>query len=258
MKLAEFYARIAPFLLGEIGHEQVVPALWGHSPPAPDAARLRIYGRFCQRHRAETLDGVFTACRRVVVARHGEAAWTQLIEDYFRAHPMHYFELSRNGEHFAEFLAAEPARSPDWPRFLAELADFDWWEWQVVIAPDEPGDAAPDRGPLRLASTVEVRPYGWDFVSWLDDYDEADRPPAPEAEATLVLFWRDGDLDGRREIASSREMLILKAVLESVPLGPELAARLGVSSESLAETVADLRAAGVLLGDPALSPNPLP
>jgi len=255
MKLTDFYAHIAPFLLGESGHDVVAAALWGRDPPQPDAERLRIYGRFCQNHRAETLDGVFTACRRVVLASPGAAAWTQLIEDYFRAHPMHHFELNRNGEHFADFLAGECARPPGLPPFLAELADLDWWEWQVISAPDEPSDAEPGHGPLRLHSTVEVRPYAFDFVRWLDDYAAADRPPAPEAEPTTVLFWRDGDLEGRREKVVPLEMMILKAVLESVPLDRDLAARLGVTAEALAETAADLHAAGVLLGDSALLPG---
>ena len=104
MKLAEFYDRIAPFLLGEISHAEVVPALWGKNPPKVDATRLRIYGRFCYNHRAETLDGVFSSCRLAVLAHLGESAWTQLIEDYFRAHPMHHFELNRNGEFFADYF----------------------------------------------------------------------------------------------------------------------------------------------------------
>ena len=250
MKLGEFYQRIAAFLLGEIEHGAVVPALFGATPPQPDAARLAIYGRFCQTHRAEAVDGVFTACRRVVVAGAGEAAWTALIEAYFRAHPMHHFELNRNAEHFAEFLAAFSTRPrhPDEPPFLAALADLEWWEWQVQSALDDPGDAEPDSGPLRLGSTVELRPYDWDLVDWLDGQAETSAT-APEPQPTVVLFWRDRDLDGRREPATQLEMLTIKAVVESVPLDRDLALRLGVPLAELLATAADLHAAGVLLGD---------
>lgn len=253
MRLAEFYARIAPFLLGETSHEAVVPALWGENPPKIEAARLRIYGRFCFNHRAETLDGVFSTCRAAVVAGLGERAWTQLIEDYFRAHPMHHFELNRNGEFFADYLGGEP-RQPEpnrWPPFLAALADFEWWEWQVSSAPNDPGDAEPDSGPLRLGSTVELRPYEWDFVTWLDDYAEDERPEAPAVESSVVLFWRDRHLSGRREPASQLEMLLIKAVLEEIPLDAELASRLEVEPAELLETIADLRSAGVILGTAA-------
>ena len=254
MKLSEFYDRIAPFLLGELAHDQVVPALWGSAPPQPDAARLRLYGRFCQTHRAEALDGLFTACRRVVVGHAGEAAWTALIEAYFHAHPMHHFELNRNAEHFADFLAADSASAARWP-FLAALADLEWWEWQVMSALDDPGDADPDTGALRLGSTVELRPYDWDLLRWLDEAPEVaeTEPPAdPEPAPTVVLFWRDRDLDGRREGVTPLELLVIKAVVESLPLDDALAVRLAVPLATLTETAVDLHAAGVILGDPAL------
>ena len=251
MKLSDFYDRIAPFLLGEIEHDAVVPALWGTAPPPPDAARLQIYGRFCQTHRLETVDGIFTACRRVVVDRLGAAAWTALIEEYFRAHPMHHFELNRNAEHFAEFLATEPAapRPAGWPPFLAALAELEWWEWQVLIAPDHPDDDEPESGPLRLGSTVELRPYDWELLDWLDAQGDDEPPADPEPTPTVVLFWRDRDLDGRRELATPLEMLIIKAIVESVPLDAKLAARLGVPIATLTETAADLHTAGIILGD---------
>ncbi len=256
MKLADFYARIAPFLLGEVDHKAAMSALWGRKPPMPDAARLRIYGRFCQNHRCETVDGVFENCRKLVQARHGEDQWLALTEDYFRAHPAHHFELTRNGEYFADFLknrVAEQARgTTPLPPFLAELADLEWWEWQVMSALDDPADEHPETGPLRLGSTVEVRPYGWDLVSWLDDYADDQRPEQPAVESSVVLFWRDLKLSGRRELTSQLELMIIKAVVEAVPLSSELAGRLGVSPKQLRETAADLHDAGVLLGDPAL------
>jgi hypothetical protein len=186
------------------------------------------------------------------VARHGAAAWTELTEAYFRAHPMHHFELNRNAEYFADFLAAE-TEADDQPPFLAALADLEWWDWLVFVAPDDPSDAEPDNGPLRLGSTVELRPYDWDLLSWLAEPDAVDASEAvdPEPTPNVVLFWRDRDLDSRREPATPLEMMIIKAVVESVSLDDELAARLNVPLESLTETAADLHSAGILLGDPA-------
>jgi hypothetical protein len=99
-----------------------------------------------------------------------------------------------------------------------------------------------------------VRPYAWDLLTGLDDYSDEDRPAEPEAEASRVLFWRDRQLRGRRGPASSLELFVLKAVVESVPLSVDLAARLGVAVPELAETAADLHAAGVILGDRAQLP----
>jgi hypothetical protein len=273
MPLSDFYERVAPLLLGESSHADTVAALYGESDRASkDAARLAIYQRFCRIHRFEVLDSIYIATRAWVIDQHsdGEAAWEALVEGYFRSHPMHHFELNQNGEHFAEYLAGLVTEDPRLPRFVAELADLEWWEWLVIIAPDDAADAEPDSGPLRLGSTVEIRPYEHDLLSWLDSDDDGDerhddderdgddeagkRPPAPAARRTLVLLWRDRDLDERRGPVSALELQVLKAVTEGVALDAALAARIGVPLAELAETAADLHAAGIVLGDSAALP----
>src|SRR6185436_18045941 len=119
----------------------------------------------------------------------GPGAWEELIDAYFHAHPMRSFELNENGVQLPAFLAEKGAGLPE---LLPELADLEWWEWQTQIAPHAPEDLTPDRGPLRLGATVELRRYGFDLVAWLDQ--EGERPPAPAAEESLVLFWRDREL----------------------------------------------------------------
>jgi hypothetical protein len=79
---------------------------------------------------------------------------------------------------------------------------------------------------------VELRPYGYDLVGWLDA--EA-RAPAPERRDVVVLFWRTPTLRARRALASPRELWVLKAVSE------------GQRPED-AEVLEDLQAAGVVLG----------
>lgn len=260
MPLGTFYERVAPLLLGEASHADTVAALFDEGERAgPDAARLAIYQRFCRIHRFEALDSIYIATRDWVIRHHrdGEAAWEALVDGYFRSHPMHHFELNQNGEHFAEYLTARAGEDPQLPRFVAELADLEWWEWLMIIAPDDDADAEPDAGPLRLGSTVEIRPYQHDLLSWLDgDDDEGGgrRPAAPAARETLVLLWRDRDLDERRGPTSPLELLVLKAVTEEVALDAELAARIGVSLAALASTAADLHAAGIVLGDAAALP----
>jgi hypothetical protein len=142
------------------------------------------------------------------------------------------------------------------PAFLPALADFDWWEWQVQSAPDDPADAQPDEGPLRLGSTVDVRPYAWDLLGYVKDPGATAVPAAKTGEPQLIVFWRDRNLDGRREAAHPLELLVIKAVIEGVALNQDLAKRIGVSTKLLKETAQDLLAAGILLGQPAhLAPS---
>ena len=273
--LQPFFDIVGPFLLGQAPHDQTVKRLYGDEAAGAakqDAERLAIYGRFCRTHRHQALT-VFSETQRAIVAALGEPAWDALVERYFVAHPMHHFELNQNAASFPEFLAAciDPAAAADaepalaLPPFVAELADFEWCQWQVMVAPDAPedaadpaatsGDPAGDRGPLRLASTVDVRPYQHDLVSWLDSEDDA-RDDAPAADPSLVIFWRDRSLAPRRDHAQPRELVIVKALLEGIAIDAALAAQLGLPWADLQETLADLHTAGIVLGERPAAPPP--
>ena len=98
-------------------------------------------------------------------------------------------------------------------------------------------DSPARAGPLRLASTAEVRLYTHDLVAWLDA--EPTRQKEPDRVGVRVLFWRDPDLDPRRENASDSELMVMKAVLDGVKVPTRLA-----------ETLEDLRTAGIVRGAP--------
>ena len=247
--LAAFMDAIAPMLLGEEVVDAARARLYPGDEQGDDARRLGIYARFCRSNRAKVLDGVYAELRRLVVRAQGEGAWAALVEAYFQAYPMSHAELYENGAHLPAFLG-QRAEALGLPPFAAALADFEWWEWVTRSAQDDPRDQRPDEGPLRLASTVEVRPYAWDLTAWMDDASEADRPEAPEARPVYVLFWRDADLDPRREEASLLELRLLKAMLDGDPAAPA-----GVDAAEWRETFLDLRAAGILLGDGSVGPT---
>lgn len=253
--IEQFFAQIGPYLHGAASYDETVQALFGDSAAgsaAIHARRLAIYGRFCGQQRREALK-VFEACE-AAINRHGppdgsgETAWECWVDRYFVAHPMHHFEINQNGEFFPEFLAAALQEQPTaLPPFIAELADFEWWEWLVSTAPDGESDQPADAGPLRLASTVDLRPYRYDLIGWLDT-DPEERAAAPVASENIVVFFRDRALRGRREPAQPLELVIFKAILEGVPIDAALAAQVGVDVALLSETLADLQAAGIVLG----------
>jgi len=261
MKLADFYARVAPFLLGESSHEEAVDQLYGGLPPVPDADRWAIYGRFCRVHRHDVLEAVYSALHQTVQAQLGEDSWSQLVAAYFRAHPMHHFEMNHNAAAFPAFLQKLAAKADSsslrLPDFAAELADFEWWEWQTFAAPDAAADVPLAGGPLRLHSSVDLRPYRYDFVRWIDDHEECERPAEPELDASMVLFWRNLSLSARRDRVSPLELQLIKAVFEGLSLDEQLAQRIGVPLSELAEIAWDYQRAGILLGDPHQLPPSL-
>ena len=256
--IAAFFAQIGPFLHGAASHAETAGALYGDpadAVTARHAERLAIYGRFCALHRLEALkvfEATEAAVRQHAAASDGSRpaseAWSRLVERYFVAHPMHHFEINQNGEFFPEFLATTLAAEPEaLPPFIAELADFEWWEWLVIIAPDAESDQPADAGPLRLSSTVDLRPYHYDFVGWLDAEPE-ERSAVPEPGEHIVFFWRDRTLRGRRDRALPIELVVVKAILEGMRIDDGLAAQIGVDFAELSETLADLHAAGIVLG----------
>ena len=238
MKLAPFFEVISPFLSGHQAHGETVRALYrGDARHARDAARLRIYGDFCAIHRSDALSGVHVETHAEVLKIAGEPRWQQIVDGFFRDHPMRHAELNENAAELSGWLRAHAA-ALELPAWLPELAELEWWEWRTLIAPDAPIDAAAGEGPLRIAATVELRPFTHDLIGWLDEDREA---PAPDATQALILFWRDRDLSARRGNATLEELELLRLVHEGKPVDPE---------GPLAETLADLRSAGILLGTP--------
>jgi hypothetical protein len=246
MKLDEFYRRIGPYLEGRVGHAEAVDSLYS-GDGGVDARRLAIYGRFCRIHRHQVLEGVFAHVHAAFAAREGQAAWKDLVHEYFVAHPMRHFELNENGAEFPAFLVAR-ADERGWPAWLAELADFEWWEWLSKTVPDARDTDGGGEGPgLSLGRLVELRAYGHDLCGWLD-HGPGPSEGEPASTPTHVLFWRDRDLDGRRATASPLELLLLKWVFEGQPvpladLAPDL------DPAALTHTLDDLFQAGILDGE---------
>lgn len=245
MTLADFFAAIGPVLEGRAEVAEAVRAMYAREPArARDAERVAIYARFCAIHRFEVVDQVFVALRRAVIAGAGDQAWRELVESYFRAHPMRHVELNENGAAFPGYVAAR-AVGGALERWLAELADLEWWEWRTRIAPDEPED--PAVGPLRIAPAVELRPYAHDLIGWLDEHEPEQRPGSPGAGDQVVIFWRDRELEPRREPASPVELAALKLVEEG-RADAAGARAIGLDPRRLDETIDDLHAAGILCG----------
>ncbi len=240
MKLSDFFATVTPYLQGQAAHAPTARALFGDAS-GPDAERWAVYGELCRLRRLDILDSLYAHCARVVRQRQGPEAWAALVEAYFQAHPMRAVELNANGAWLPEFLAHyAPAHGlPDW---LPELADLEWCEWVVLVAPDE----APAGPRPCLDPAVDLRPYTHDFVSWMDS-DPRERAEAPAPGDHLVLFWREGAGGYRRENASPLELCVLKALHEGHALDA-VAREAGLPVEALTSVLDALTEAGVVRG----------
>lgn len=222
MKLAATVATMAELAAGRLPPETAAERLG-----APIAA-IALYARLARSARRSLVDGMFPHCRHAVVARAGEAAWHTLVEDYFNAYPELRFVRHANVAAFPTFIAKLAPHS-----WLADLADLEWQEWTTEIAPRTKADDAPESGALRVASTLRLRLYAHDLVSWIDG---AGREGEPVARPTLVAFWQDRDAISFRNALSEAHVATLAAIVNGAPSRPDV--------------LDELRGADLVLGAP--------
>lgn len=225
MRLADFFRAIEPMLAERASAAEVAGVLYGRDP-GRDGERLAFYQSMCRWRRAETLAGIFPRVHRHIA---DEARWRRLTTAYFAEAPWTDIKQLASAAGFPAFLARALDAGEALPAWLPELADLEWWVLATRVAADPADD--PARGPLRLASTLEIRRYRFDLAGWVDDLD-GEAPAPPVAGRFAVLFWRDRDLVACVRSAPMRELQLLAAVRSgAAALDIELAAglhRIGV------------------------------
>lgn len=247
MTLSEFCARVVPILARGASANDATSGLLFGRPSSVSGPSSSSVSRLSRRPKFDGVEPVFLLLRQSVMDRLGEARWSELLDGYSRRYPIRSIERSENGVWLASYLR-EGGAGPHAPAWLAELADFEWWEWRTSIAPDSPLDRAADSGPLRLASTVALRAYSHDLIGWLE-VERPKRRREPATRTTTVVFWRDAEKAARRANASPEELAVLKCAHGGFPLRAP-----GLSKEAMSALVERLRRDRILLGRPQRRP----
>lgn len=243
--MARFFEIASPFLKGKADKQKTAQALFGPDAGAGrDARGLSIYRDLAL---GVALRAVFPHVESVIVERIGKTGWDALAQHYFEIYPARHFELNMNGAHFPEYLQKYSTRA-DLPAWLAELADFEWWEWQTLTAPDDPADAMPEEGMLRLGATVELRPYTHDLIEWCAG---ANPKKIPEAQTAVTIFWRDARADAWRRNVDALDLEVLRLVDQKEALTPLTLRDIDESWDAIESRVAEMLEDGILVGRPA-------
>jgi hypothetical protein len=189
----------------------MTPLVAGHASPEETAARLGIaprgldvYAHLGNSARTSLLAGMFPHCRHAVVTRFGEARWDAIVAAFFDAHPERHYLRRMNARAFLEFARVQGVLP-----WLADLADFEWTEWDVDRASPDPRDADAAHGSLRVASTLALRRYDHDVVRWID---EAERRGDPRAEPVVCAFWQDASGASFRNVLGAPLLSAIDAV----------------------------------------------
>jgi hypothetical protein len=218
MSLADTLSTMAATLAGRRAPEETARML-GVEPRG-----VAFYAKLAQKAREALLAGMFPHARHAVTRDLGVDAWHALVEAYFEAHAERSFVRHANARAFPAFVATHGGA----PAWLAELADFEWHEWQVEIAPRVASDDEPAVGPLRACSTLRVRSYAHDIVAWID---ERDRAGEPFASPTACAFWQGAQAVSFRNALAPAHLAALADLERAEP-----------------DTLEELRGAEIVLG----------
>jgi len=194
--LAELQAQFQSFLLGrDRGIEQLTVGSSGL--PARD--RLAVYADAYRLRLLEVLGEDFPGLHGMI----GDEAFDTLGRAYMAAHPSDHPSVRWFGRHMAAFLRDAPPYR-DQP-VLAQMADFEWAQGEVMDAADSPAvsmDAlaamAPESWPaMRFGFQNALRRLDLDWnvpALWQAVHDETHPPPAPARFDAPVawLLWRQG------------------------------------------------------------------
>ncbi len=150
--------------------------------------RMALYRELFFNNILETLSNAFPVTKPLL----GERQWRALCESFFAEHPCHTPYLSRLPGEFVTFIRN---RSEPYPAWLAELAQWEWTELELFMAPDDhhETDTRP-HGPLldtvpRLSSLARLHTFRYPVHEI-----GPENPPGNAAEQPChLLAWRKRD-----------------------------------------------------------------
>lgn len=218
-------------------------------PAGVPARGMGVYRELVGNNLQGFVDSAFPVCRATL----GEARWLSLGRRFRRDWPLHtpwFREIPREFTHFL-------AQTPDLrlPRWLPELAHYEWVELAADIADAQSPALAPD-GDLRHG-TVVLNPvlfnlaYAWPVHRIGPDW----RPR--KAQATHLLVYRDADDIVRFSETNPVTARLLALLAETAQSGAAACRQIAAELEHAEperlvefglELLEDLRRQGIVLG----------
>jgi len=231
--LAHFHEHVSSFLKGETSAEQFAGAV-GES--VSGRSRVQFYRTLIKRNVALIL-GQLHGATRTAAERYRPGLWSELIDEYARAHPPDHYDPSRFGAHLSAFLAARRQGGASLPAYLEEVADYQWCCYSVGVARSTPCGAD-----IGLERTLFVRQYDHEIPAFVRAaLAEPADPLEPKPGVTTVLVYRHPEtLRAKAYYPSPLGLAVIgRFAGRAVPLD-------GIDAARIAAAERELRKAGVL------------
>lgn len=95
-----------------------------------DREGIELYGQLLRYGWHEVMSSIYPLCEHVLAAH-----WETTVDDYFKRYPPRHYNLNRLAARFAEYLKCQEYGATKKVPWIAELADFEWLELEVLEHP---------------------------------------------------------------------------------------------------------------------------
>ncbi len=246
------------FLAGSASQAGIHPALVKHI----DVRGVKLYASLIEHGRLDLMASIYPHCKKIL-GKH----FTSTVHDYMETMPPEHFNLNQAARKFAQFLAVHESTQALRQKhaFLAELADYEWIELEVmesnveVHAPavqenlqtkaDSEAKLEQDLDLHAFATSVPqlnptliARAYKYPISEIVSKIEHDEKlPRRQKAEASWVLALRAADHEARYVDISELAYILVQAIIanSSITYGELIALACSHSSDSAEETVAD-------------------
>jgi hypothetical protein len=162
------------------------------STPAPagiEDRRMGIYRELFFNNLAGLLAGNFPVLNRIL----GPDRWQGLVRDFYRDHRCRTPLFHEIAQEFLGYLGEERGERPEDPRFIYELAHYEWVELALSLQDTAPDAQAADPQGDLLAGIPVLSPLAWPLAYRFPVHRLSPQfqPTEPPAEPSFYVVYRD-------------------------------------------------------------------
>ena len=168
--------------------------------------RLKVYEELFFNNLQDFFSQLFPVCKQIL----GDSRWKEIVREYMIKHNAKTPLFHQLGEEFLLFLESEFSLLESDPKFLLELAHYEWVELALSVS-EEIGLTVDNAKPIDLDLNYELSPLAWLLAyEWpVHQLAKDFQPNEKTAETTTLLVYRMEDKQGdeRVEFMSLTPML---------------------------------------------------
>ncbi|MEA1990435.1 MAG: putative DNA-binding domain-containing protein [Pseudomonadota bacterium] len=162
-----------------------------------ESRRLKAYEELFFNNILDFFSQLFPVCKQVL----GDSRWNQVVREYMIKHNAKTPLFHQLGEEFLLFLESEFSTLESDPKFLLELAHYEWVELALSVS-EEVGLVVDESQSIDLDLQYELSPVAWLLAyEWpVHQLAKEFQPNSKPTETTTLLVYRIEDKQGNERV----------------------------------------------------------